>query len=123
MPKHNYSQYSNKKNNPSVKPINPFIPVDEENEVAVEEVKPMVKPMVETVETVTLPKTVKGVVVNCAKLNVRMEPNATADVVCILDAKTEIEIDVAKSNDDWIHVYTATGAEGYCMRKFVNTRL
>lgn len=74
----------------------------------------------ETVETKALPKTVTGVVVNCSKLNVRAEPSLFADVVCVLDAENEIKIDVAQSNREWFKINTAIGAEGYCMRKFVN---
>lgn len=146
MSKHNYSQYSNKKHDSktgvvvntmndknsaertmttekpvvekpkvvtSVPPVAPIIP----------EVKTEVKLINETVETVVLPKTVEGVVTNCAKLNVRAEPSTDAEVVCILDATSEIEIDVNKSSNEWFKVCTATGIEGYCMRKFVDARL
>lgn len=117
MSKHNYSQYSNK-NFETVKEVTESVaPVEEHAvETVVEEV---VTPVVETVETVTLPETVIGTVVNCTKLNVRVKPSTTADVVCVLDANSEIKINVAKSNNEWFYVYTATGAEGYCMRKFV----
>lgn len=108
--KHNYSQYSVKKKNNKPAPVN-----------TAPEVKMEVKPvlMEETVDTVTLPKTVEGVVVDCAKLNVRAEPSINADIVCVLDVTSEIEINVDQSNDEWFKICTAIGAEGYCMRKFV----
>ena len=112
--KHNYSQYSKKTNEP--KPINTAIHT-------VPEVKMEVEPVQETVDTVTLPKTVPGVVVDCAKLNIREEPSTDAEVVCVLDVMSEIKIDVAKSNNEWLKVCTATGIEGYCMRKFVDAYL
>lgn len=147
--KHNYSQYSNKRRDaesgvtvaPAAKPNKPKVenpkvektvtaapaevkmePVAKPNPVIMEAPAAPVKPALvnETVETKSLPKTVSGVVANCSKLNVRAEPSLFADVVCVLDAETDIKIDVAQSNRDWFKIYTAIGAEGYCMRKFVN---
>ena len=130
MSKHNYSQYSNskKKGNDTAKVESiSEIPVTTQNNVYVSDEfvpeTPEVKMAVETVETVTLPKTVKGTVSNCAKLNVREKPSLTAEVVCVLDAMSEIEIDVAKSTAEWFYICTATGAEGYCMKKFVEACL
>lgn len=129
MSKHNYTQYSNKKNHndegkTTVKQEE-FLIIDDLVETPVAEAieTPEVKMVVETVETVTLPKTVSGFVSNCAKLNVRVQPAADADVVCVLDNGTEIEINVNNSTDEWFSICTAAGIEGYCMRKFVNAKL
>lgn len=127
MSKHNYSQYSNK-NNVDVEET-----VVEETVVAetpvVEETVVVETPAVE-VESVEKhqkpapkPKTVTGTVVGCTKLNVREAANPTATPVCVLDAASEIKIDVAKSTNEWFKVCTATGVEGYCMRKFVKASL
>ncbi len=124
MSNHNYSQYSNKNNQrinhnnaarPGVKPV----------EKAAPEVKMEAKPIVmkESVETVTLPETVEGVVANCSKLNVREAPDIESNILCVLDLMSEIEIDVSKSTKDWVHVCTATGVEGYCMRQYVDAHL
>ena len=152
MSKHNYSQYSNKKKSdgsagtiasnaasgkPSVNTANSkteatakveskTVPSLEPVTTSAPKVKMEVAPVElvhETVDTVTLPNTVEGVVANCAKLNVRAEPDIDAEVVCVLDAMSEIKIDVAKSTRDWFKVYTAIGGEGYCMRKFVDAHL
>lgn len=131
MSKHNYSQYSNKNSNnnertprPNPKPVT--LEVAEVKPVVIHE-EPVVTPtpviMEETVKTVTLPETVEGVVVNCGKLNVRENPSVDAEVVCVLDAMSEIEINISKSTKDWFHVCTAIGVEGYCMRKFIDARL
>lgn len=125
--KHNYSQYSNKPKHENTKVaeelLNPITEakVDSEPEV----VKPAVAPELvnETIETKPLPETVSGMVVGCAKLNVRKEPSLFADIVCALNVQSEIEIDVEKSDKDWFYICTATGAEGYCMRKFVEAHL
>lgn len=143
MSKHNYSQYSNKKHdgkpgvvanvmidkNNAEKPVIKEKPIIEKPEadtpvtLVEPEVKPEINLVTETVETITLPKTVEGMVVGCTKLNVRAEPSTNAEVVCVLDAMSEIEIDVNKSSNEWFKVCTATGIEGYCMRKFVDARL
>lgn len=144
MPKHNYSQYSNK-NKPTnnnkapsadtatavsntVQSFEPAIVPDKavsvsEVKMGVETVNADIKLVKESVDTVSLPKTVTGVVVDCLKLNVREEPDIDADVVCVLDVMSEVKIDVAKSTRDWFKIYTAIGAEGYCMRKFVDAYL
>lgn len=141
MSKHNYSQYANKKTNKPAAPVKPVPEVKMVVEPAettrvreaiettrVREITEPIKPIEinlvqETVETVTLPKTVEGVVVDCVKLNVRTEPDINADVVSVLDVMSELKIDASKSNDEWFKVSTATGVEGYCMRKFVDAHL
>ena len=128
MSKHNYSKYSsNKNNNVEIGDSVSFENVDVvENVSGMPELElstPVAEPIVETVETVTLPETVNGVVANCTKLNIRMKPDTDGTVVCVLEAGSEIKINVSESNNDWLSVCTATGIEGYCMRKFVNANL
>lgn len=123
MSNHNYSQYSNNKTNADTD-IDLGLTVEKTVEEEVEVVTtPEIDLVEETVETVAVPETVEGVVVNCAKLNVRAEAKPTAEVVAILDATSEIEINLAKSTDEFFSICTATGIEGYCMRKFVDARL
>ena len=144
MSKHNYSQYSNKKKPnknyndyttnadttvsntkmcfESVTVTDKVIPVSEVK-MEIESTIPGIEFVQETVDTVRLPKTVEGVVVDSLKLNVRAEPSVDAEVVCVLDVMSEIKIDVAKSTHDWFKIYTAIGVEGYCMRKFVDAYL
>lgn len=134
MSKHNYSKYSNKSNEPNVDnaELNPIVnPIDETighadpvGETGFRgDIIPEIKLAEEAVNTVTLPTMVEGVVVDCTRLNVRANPTTDADIVCVLDAHSEIEIDVNKSTDEWFYICTAAGMEGYCMRKFVNARL
>ena len=119
MSKHNYSKYydNNKKTDYNNTVASP------ENKMAVEPRETTVMPIVESVETVELPKLVKGTVANCTKLNVRMRPASDADVVCILDVNSEVEIDVDRSNRDWFAVSTAAGIDGYCMKAYINAKL
>ena len=134
MSKHNYSQYSNNKKNTIDETMVEEATVVEET--AVVEETPMVieETPVETTPVVdtdsgkkraksSKPTTVTGTVVNCNKLNVRANPNATADVVCVLDVNDEVKVNVAKSTDEWVSVCIVTGIEGYCMRKFVEASL
>lgn len=43
-------------------------------------------------------------------------------VVTVVTCLDELEIDMGDSNDDWYAVCTATGIEGFCMKKFVAVR-
>lgn len=136
LSKHNYSQYSNKNNkaNSEVaannKPNNNTQkpkPEMAKTEVKVERTPDVVQPkpqlVQETVETVSLPDTVTGFVSNCAKLNVRKNPDVKSAVVCVLDVMSEVMIDVKQSTEDWFYVCCANGAEGYCMREYIDAHL
>lgn len=126
MSRHNYTQYSNKKAE-TAEPTSEIIMPNDPNMFTIipneNTDEPVVVLMEETVETAPLPETIEGVVVNCGKLNVRAKPDSNAEIVCVLNAKSEIEIDVAKSSNEWFHVCTATGVEGYCMRQYIDARL
>lgn len=58
-------------------------------------------------------------VIDCEKLNIRMEPKPNAKIVCQVDKGTEMEIDLEESTPDWAKVILASGIEGYCMRSFI----
>lgn len=131
MAKHNYSQYSNnnkKTEKPKLVPADlvedvVVDPVDEPVVTPSETVVPEVKMVTETVETVTLPKTVTGEVANCYKLNIRVAPVANARIEAIVDAGAKLTINVNESADDWFKITTESGVNGYCMKKFVDARL
>lgn len=123
MSKHNYSQYAgkNNKNNPNKVTAEELNPIEAAVEAAPVEpvIEPTVVPVVEPVVEVVPEIPATGVVINCTKLNVRAKPAVDADVVCVLAAESEVEIDEARSTSDWYHVITATGVDGFCMRKFI----
>ena len=132
MSKHNYSQYSkNKRNENYSKAGTDDIVVDETTvaapfepaEIKMESFEPAVDVVVETVETVTLTETVTGTVTNCSKLNVRAKPSTDAEVVTILNGNSEVEIESARSTNEWLKITTAAGIEGFCMRKFISAKL
>lgn len=68
------------------------------------------------------PEITFGVVSNCEKLNLREKPSKDAEVICMLDAGTELMIDVSESNDEWLSVYNTGGLKGFCMKNFVTVK-
>lgn len=137
MGKHNYSQYSNKKNETKVD-TTPEVEVENQNgvvETIVEEVEAPVEAVVEApveTEVVAEPETTtesnsgavaKGIVAKCAKLNVRSKPSTDGDVVVVLEAGDKVSIDVDKSTDEWFKICTEKGVKGFCMKKFVSANI
>ena len=57
-------------------------------------------------------------VANCSKLNVRKSADKNAPVLFIIPVGTILEVDFHE-NDDWAHVRTSDGKEGYVMRAFI----
>lgn len=136
MSKHNYSQYSKKSNNSNIETaaqaanentnVKPHVDEIIIDDVAVSEIvmsevveSPIEVKMEPVVAEPVAPKSVIGTVFNCSKLNVRTKPIADADVVCVIDSNSEVEIDMSRSTKEWFKICTATGVEGFCMRKFV----
>lgn len=67
-------------------------------------------------------KTVRGVVVGCFNLNVRTGPRKDFDVICEIPSESEVEIDESESFEDFYKICTASGVEGFCMKKFIEVR-
>ena len=65
------------------------------------------------------PRKVKGIVANCAKLNVREHPDTGAGVLCALPASAEVKVFAEEHFDEWVHVVTEDGVDGYCMKKYI----
>lgn len=144
MSNHNYSQYSNNKKkktndsrNVAQTPNKPKIEVDQvsfvkdaavsENDFVTTVSAPaepaeikMESPKIETPKTT---KHASGVVFDCTKLNVRSDPSIDADILAVLNANSEVEIDLAKSTKEWFKIITAAGIDGYCMRKFIKVTI
>ena len=109
-----------------IKDINKAIDkeVDEEiKEVPAEEViteskveEPVVEPLAEPVKEVSNEGTVTG----CVSLNVRCAPNMDAAILYTIDEGHKVQVDEKESTDEWFHVYTETGAEGFCAKEFIS---
>ena len=118
MSRKDYTKYSNQ-------PVLPVQSKIEEAEAIIEEPmveaeQPVEEPVVEVeqpVEEVVEQK--MGVVVNCTKLNVREFPDPDAEVVCTINASTNLLIDDEEFTDEYYKVCTEAGVEGYCMKKFI----
>jgi hypothetical protein len=63
-----------------------------------------------------------GVVTGCYRLNVREEPRADSEVVCVVDSGCEFLLDENESTDEFYKISTLDGIDGFCMKKFVTVR-
>lgn len=128
MSRHNYSQYSNKKNRSTndisdeVTATNdiPEVLVIDDNPAATEATPVEATSNGDTLENVIEPVATIGVVANCKKLNIRVAPYKDSEVVCVVNAANKVEINVAESTEEWYCVCTGSGAKGYCMKQFVD---
>lgn len=67
------------------------------------------------------PKDRYGVVVDCAKLNIREQPSTESEVVGQIDASTELVIQFYEDEEDsaFYKICTVSGIEGYCMKRYI----
>lgn len=127
MSRHNYSQYSKADNKSNNRANTQTVPVEEpveiidivENTEAYDVINIVEKPT--GIKAVS--NTVPGTVSDCVRLNVRVAPFANAEVACVLNVESQLEINLDESVEDWYKVCTAAGIEGYCMKKFISARL
>lgn len=64
-------------------------------------------------------KDVTGIVTDCLMLNVRKEANIEAEIVCEIPRYTEVTIDNGNSTDEFYKIRTASGTDGFCMKKYI----
>lgn len=60
-----------------------------------------------------------GIVIDCKNLNVRNQPDGEADVLGTISADSEVLIDEGDSTSEFYKVCTASGLEGFCMKKYI----
>lgn len=63
-----------------------------------------------------------GVVVNCLELNVLKAPSTGSEVADTISALTKVLVDPAQSTDEFFKVSAESGAQGFCMKKFIAIR-
>lgn len=63
-----------------------------------------------------------GVVTDCFRLNIRKEPDKSADIVTVVDILTQLKVDEKRSTDNWYHVLDGNGNSGYCMKQYVSIK-
>ena len=110
MSNRNYTNYSKQEK----KVPRPEVPIDVNEEVKETEIIAPIAPEPK--------KTVRGVVVGCFNLNVRTGPSKDFDVICEIPSDSEVEIDESESFEDFYKICTASGVEGFCMKKFIEVR-
>lgn len=114
MSRHNYNNHYNHKNTEETQPevVETVVETTEEVEVT----------MPDAVETpVEVPvEPPKGVVHRCDRLNVRVKPNANAEVICRINEGEKVQIDVEQSTNDWYKVKVSDSIEGYCMKQYIS---
>lgn len=64
-----------------------------------------------------------GVVTGCGSLNVRKEPSLDSEIICVINLSTEVEIEENESTDEFYKICLPNGIEGYCMRKYIITKV
>lgn len=55
-------------------------------------------------------------VANCLRLHIHEKPSLDSDIVCKLRYLAEVEICLSESTETFYKVYTAIGAEGFCLK-------
>ena len=115
MSKHNYNNYSKPK--PKLEP---------EEKPVVQEAEPVIEGQTVIPEVTTAPEAeaqtakLPGIVGNCARLNVRKEPNKMADVIAVLEAGSEVRLVSEKPVNGFYNVIAVDGREGYCMCDYIS---
>lgn len=102
----NYNQMSKKNYDETVEQVE--IPIDETS-IETEPVEP------------TKPEPIEGTV-NCEKLNVRSDATVDSDPVGVINRDSKVFIYEDESTEEFYKVCTATGLEGYCMKKFISVQ-
>ena len=116
MSKHNYNNYSKPK--PKLEP---------EEKPVVQEAEPVIEGQTVIPEVATpheaearVANCVIGIVGNCARLNVRKEPNKMADVIAVLEVGSEVRLVSEKPVNGFYNVIAVDGREGYCMCDYIS---
>lgn len=92
----------------------------ESTEESVENLDIIDPEMEEKVEE-AIPETIKGKVVNCEMVNVRVEPSPSAQIITIIYADSIVTVYPEKSTDRFYAVRTEEGIPGYINRDFIIT--
>lgn len=104
----NYNQMS-KKNYDKTESVEQVENPIEETPIETEPVEP------------TKPEPIEGIV-NCEKLNVRSDATIDSDPVGVINRDSKVFIYEDESTEEFYKVCTATGLEGYCMKKFISVQ-
>lgn len=85
----------------------------------------LVETPVETIETEPIKpaksEPIEGTV-GCEKLNVRSDATIDSEPVGVINRDSKVFIYEDESTEEFYKVCTATGLEGYCMKKFISVQ-
>lgn len=90
--------------------------------VKVEDITEVEEPVMESVEEQEpeqKSEPIVGIVSECSRLRVRNYPELDANVICEIDAGTQVIIDPVESTEEFYKVCTEAGIDGYCMKRFI----
>lgn len=90
-------------------------------EIMTKEDAPVVEPT-EAIEEVEATPVDFGVVANCVRLAIREKADKSGELVCVVNAGVELEINKSYKNKTWYKVTTKDGKEGFCMKEFVTIK-
>lgn len=60
-----------------------------------------------------------GEVTNCKTLNIRENPSGSASILGSIPIGSIVMVDESESTDKFYKVYTESGAEGFCMKDYI----
>lgn len=83
--------------------------------------KKVVEEIKEVVEEVPKIVEVKNGIVNCNKLNVRIEPKKDGAITTIISQGDIVKV-LDDSDKEFYKVIISNGSEGYCMKKFIDIK-
>lgn len=113
---HNYTNYSTPKKDPVMDEPTPVNQEVENEQVSADEQTTKAAEVVPEPEEAP---TVIGTVVDCVRLRVRESASSNAEVICEISKDSDVLIDENESTDEFYKVCTESGAEGFCMKKFI----
>lgn len=94
--------------------------IDEIIPQAAEPVEEIVEESVPEPEPEVIADPIEGIVVDCASLYVRSEPNIDSEPLGVIKRDTKVRIYESESTEDFYSVCTESGLEGFCMKKFIS---
>ena len=119
----NYNKYSTKQNDEKVEEhVEEVMVNDEVIEEQVIEEQVIEKTVIEEIkENDEVKESIFGEV-NCDRLNVRLKPSISSEVVCVITKNTTVEIFEEGSTEDFYKVLVYKDTDGFCMKKFITVK-
>lgn len=95
--------------------------VEEPVEIVPDIIEDPVEIVPEVIEETPKVVQLKEGIVNCNKLNVRIEPKKDGDILSIINRNDVVQI-LDDSDKEFYKVMISDNKEGYCMKKFIDIK-